>query len=127
MLSSAALKGDLTYYYEWRGNFGSCGLQVSRRNKFYVAALSRFYMKLPLNVTNPNNHPLCTENYCIKVKGQRGAVVLKVSDTCGGCKAYDVDVAHSVFPLLDDPLKGRVKVTWDWVDCRRNKPGIVRN
>lgn len=120
-------KGDVTYYYEWRGNYGSCALNVSKKDPFYVAAMSRYFMKLPLNITNPNKHPFCMEQHCVKVTGKRGSVTLKVSDTCYGCKPYDVDVADKVFSLLDDPKKGRVKMYWKWVDCRTEPPGKHKN
>lgn len=80
-------------------------------------------MKLSPGVANPNRHPLCEEENCVKVYGPRGSVVLKVSDTCLSCRPHDIDVADSVFPLLDDPKKGRVKMTWRFVDCRSNPPG----
>lgn len=117
------LSGDLTYYYEWKGNYGSCGLDRSRYDQFYVAALARTYMNMPAGMTNPNNHPLCGAEHCIQVYGSRGSVVLKVSDTCEGCKGNDVDVADTVFPMLEDPNRGRVPITWKWVDCRSNPPG----
>lgn len=85
---------------------------------YYVLALSKFFMKLPPHVTNPNKHPLCARDRCAQINGKRGSVVLKISDTCDACKAYDVDVADSIFPLLDDPEKGRVKVTWKFVSCK---------
>lgn len=116
-------KGDVTYYYEWRGNYGSCALKQAKRDPFFVAAMSRFFMKLPFNITNPNNHPYCMEKHCIKVSGIRGSVVLKVSDTCYGCKPYDVDVADKVYPMLDDPKKGRIVMKWQWADCRKKPPG----
>lgn len=112
-------KGDVTFYYEWKGNYGSCALNKSRIDPFYVAALSRHWMKLPKGLSNPNKHPLCGERHCIKVNGSRGSVVLKVSDTCYGCKPYDVDVADKVFPMLDNPLRGRVKMTWRFIDCNK--------
>ncbi|KAG5669872.1 hypothetical protein PVAND_000163 [Polypedilum vanderplanki] len=111
-----AYSGDLTYYTSWRGNFGSCGLERSKWDAFYVAALSRARMS---GSANPNKHPLCAANKCIKINGARGSVVVKISDTCGACKYDDVDIADTVFPLLDDPKKGRVKVTWDFTDCSR--------
>lgn len=113
---SSAFTGDLTYYTEWNGNYGSCGLERSKYDPYYVAALSRERMS---GVSNPNNHPLCQPDKCIKINGARGSVVVKISDTCWGCQRDDVDVADSVFPLLDDPWKGRVKVTWDFCDCSR--------
>lgn len=107
----------MTYYYEWNGNYGSCGLDRSRWDPYYVAALSYNFMKLPAGMTNPNNHPLCGASNCIQIQGARGSVKLKISDTCAGCKDYDVDVADSIFPLIDDPIKGRVKVQWRFVTC----------
>ncbi|KAG5669871.1 hypothetical protein PVAND_000162 [Polypedilum vanderplanki] len=66
---------------------------------------------------NPNKHPLCAKNRCIKIKGARGSLKLKISDTCPPCKYNDVDMADSLFHLIDDPAKGRVKIYWDFVDC----------
>lgn len=120
-------KGEVTFYYEWRGNYGSCALERSKKDPFQVAGLSRFFMKLPANITNSNKHPYCAEPYCVKVNGKRGSVVLKVSDTCYGCKPYDVDVSDKVFPLLDEPRKGRVVMTWKFVDCRKVPPGQLKN
>lgn len=74
-------------------------------------------MALPPGMTNPNNHPLCAADKCIEIQGARGSVKLKISDTCSGCKTYDVDVAGEIFPRLDDPNKGRVRVSWRFVNC----------
>lgn len=120
---SQSYSGDLTFYTEWRGNYGSCGLDRSKSDHFYVAALSRAMMKLPPGVTNPNKHPKCAADVCVQVYGKRGSVVLKVSDTCWGCKDNDVDVADTVFPFLDDPKMGRVPVKWNFVNCHSNPPG----
>lgn len=76
-------------------------------------------MALPPSITNPNKNPICNANRCIRVNGRRGSVILKISDTCDACKYNDVDVADTVFPLLDDPAKGRVKMTWEFTDCSR--------
>lgn len=118
-----SLFGDVTYYTEWNGNYGSCGLDISTSDPFYVAALSNKYMVLPEYDSNPNDCPLCGESSCIQINGNRGSVVLKISDTCEGCGDDDVDVADSIFPLLDDPELGRVGMEWDFVDCNANPPG----
>lgn len=123
VIKSQNYTGEMTYYYEWKGNYGSCGLERSKNDQFYVVALSRSFMKLPPGVYNTNKHPLCGEKTCIQVYGPRGSVVLKVSDTCYGCQPYAIDVADSVFRMLDDPDKGRVKASWKFVDCFKNPPG----
>jgi expansin (peptidoglycan-binding protein) len=66
---------------------------------------------------NPNKHPLCASNKCIEIRGSRGTVQLKISDTCPACKTYDVDVADEIFPKLEDPNRGRVKVQWRFIGC----------
>lgn len=109
--------GDLTYYTSWKGNYGSCGLERSRRDPLYVAALSPYFMKTPPDQPNPNKHPLCAADKCIEIRGARGTVQLKISDTCPECKSFDVDIADEIFPRLDDPIKGRVKVSWKFVRC----------
>jgi expansin (peptidoglycan-binding protein) len=118
--SAQIFSGDMTYYTEWRGNYGSCGLDRSKYDAFYVAALSRARMS---GSPNPNNHPLCAADKCIKISGARGSVVVKISDTCMGCQYDDVDIADTVFPLIDDPVKGRVKVNWHFTDC--SQLGVV--
>jgi len=119
-----AMYGDLTFYKEWNHNFGSCGYSISRMNQnpFLVAALSRHHMGHP---ANPNDYYLCGR--CLKINGSRGSIVVAVSDTCEGCSGDDVDVADTVFKYLEDPARGRVKVTWEWVDCNRSPPGPVRS
>lgn len=124
--SSSGLRhtGDITYYKSWYNNLGSCGLHRSMKDPYYVAALSKFYMRNPPH-GNPNLHPLCKPDQCVQIFGHKGtAVVLKISDTCGGCADYNVDIADTIFPKLDDPAKGRVKMSWQFVNCQHHPPGV---
>ena len=124
-LDGGVKTGDATFYNEWSYNHGSCG--TIPKSGFYVAALSSKYMALPSGLTNPNNHPLCGPKYCILASGPNGAMVVKVSDTCGGCPVGldDVDFADTVFKNIANPKDGRVKITWKFVDCNKYKPGII--
>jgi hypothetical protein len=119
-VKSQTYSGEVTFYYGWRGNWGSCGLERSKTDHFYVAALSRFFMG---GVSNPNNHPRCAADQCIQIYGARGSVVLKISDTCPSCDNYNVDIADSVYGYLDDPDKGRVRMNWHFTNCFSNPPG----
>lgn len=65
-------------------------------------------------------------NTATQIFGPRGTVVLKISDTCGDCADYDVDVADTIFTKLDDPNKGRVKMSWQFVNCNINLTLIRR-
>lgn len=116
--------GDVTYYTSWKGNFGSCGLERSKTDPFYVSALSPYFMHTSPDDPNPNHDPLCGPEYCVQIFGQRGSVVLKISDTCPPCNDFDVDVADEVYGRLDDPSKGRVKMSWQFVNCNQNPPGF---
>lgn len=116
--------GDIKFSDEWRGFFGSCGIEESTSDPHYVAALSLHWMKLPKGQTNPNNHRLCSEENCLMLKGKRGSAVVKVSDTCYGCEPHDVTIADEVFKMLDDPRAGHAKMTWKFIDCNNT---LIKN
>lgn len=115
--SSQVFSGDVSFYNKWHRNLGSCRLERSMSNPFRVAALSKELME------STSKHQLCSERSCVQLFGKRGSVVLKVSDTCKSCNDHDIEVAHVVFPLLADPKRGRVQMTWTFVDCQSNLPG----
>jgi hypothetical protein len=117
-LDQSVKKGDVTFYSEWKTNPGSCGF-IPNSNQYRVAALSSKYMKLPPGMTNPNNHPICDKRNCILLKGPNGAMVVKVTDTCAGCKDDDVDVADDAYANLANPDAGRVAMQWRFVDCNQ--------
>lgn len=112
--------GELTFYREWRGNPGSCNLAQSKSNPNYVAALSRAMMA---GSANPNNHPNCAANKCIKVLSGGKSIVLKISDTCASCKPNDIDIADAIFSHFAPLSKGRIPVQWQFVDCNSQPPG----
>lgn len=118
-----AFSGDVMFSNDWRGNYGSCGLERSKHNHFYVAAVSKMYMNPSPGETNQNNLPKCGDSHCLQIWGPHGSAVLKISDTCEDCRENDIIVADSVFPMLGDPKKGRVRMNWNFVDCRSNRPG----
>jgi hypothetical protein len=120
-INGQVYNGDVTYYTEWKDSFGSCGIPLPFPND-YIAALPIRFMKLPKNVFNPNNHPLCGPRYCVKVMGPLGGLVLKVTDT-NGCGGNCLDVADTVFGKLADKDLGRVKMDWMFVDCNENPVG----
>lgn len=115
--------GEATYYEYWKDGYGSCGLDRSMKDPFYVAALANKFMREPASITNPNNRYLCQPHYCVRVTGPKGSIVVKVSDTCEGCKDNDIDLADSVYPYVAEKDAGRVKVTWSFVDCNQYPPG----
>ena len=117
-LDQSVKKGDVTFYSEWKTGPGSCGFPVDS-NQYKVAALSSKYMQLPAGMTNPNKHPICGSQNCILLKGPAGAMVVKVSDTCAGCKDDDVDVADDAYANLATPDAGRVIMQWKFVDCTK--------
>ena len=67
-------------------------------------------MKLPRGITNPNDNPICCPKNCVEVHGSQGVVVLKASDTYDACNRYNVNIAYSIYQLLEDPVKGEFQL-----------------
>lgn len=66
-----------------------------------------------LNETDYGNADLC--GAWVRVTGPRGTVTVKVVDRCPECRPGDVDLGRDVFPLVADPVQGRVPIRWQVV------------
>lgn len=115
--------GKMTFNFDWQGKLGSCRLAKAKTDHFYNAALSKSFMKPASENAKPEKHELCNPDRCIEVTGRLGKVVLKISDTCIGCAENDIKVADTAAAMLDDVGRGKVKVSWRFVNCQSNPPG----
>jgi len=106
-----------------QGNYGSCGLEKAKDDPFHYVALSKAFMELPAGQSNPNKHRLCKKPHCVFLTGELATLVLKVADTCYGCKPHDLIVTQKVFELLADIEDGSTTVEWKFVDCRDEPTG----
>ena len=66
-------------------------------------------------VTALNAEEYSNAAYCgayVQVNGARGSVIVRIVDLCPECKAGHLDLSREAFALIDDPIKGRVPITW---------------
>jgi expansin (peptidoglycan-binding protein) len=54
---------------------------------------------------------------CVEVEGPRGAVVVRIVDSCPGCSAGDLDLSREAFAAIADLPQGRVPITWRAAAC----------
>ncbi|WP_010523172.1 expansin EXLX1 family cellulose-binding protein [Aquimarina agarivorans] len=99
--------GEGTFYGGVAGSSaGNCGLPLAADDILHCA----------LNTIDYNGSQAC--GACIKVEGTAGkSVVVKVVDRCPECKEGDVDLNGAAFALIDDPISGRIPITWKFVNC----------
>lgn len=118
--------GRLKYTSDWKGKLGSCRIARAKTDHFYVARLSKSFMKLPPGIAKPENHPLCNPDRCIEIDGafENRKIVLKISDTCESCTDYDFEVADTTSIMYGDIGFERYVVNWRFVNCRNNPPGF---
>lgn len=96
--------GEGTYYDGVAGgSFGNCSLNVA----------SGDYMHCAINNADYNNAMPC--GAYIRVYGAKGAVDLQVVDRCPECKKGDIDMTREAFAMIDDVVKGRVPITWEFI------------
>ncbi len=68
-----------------------------------------------LMVTAMNNDEYNNAAYCgayLQVNGARGSVIVRVVDLCPECQTGHLDLSYQAFQRIDDPVKGRVPITW---------------
>jgi expansin (peptidoglycan-binding protein) len=90
--------GIATYYYATGA--GACGFDPSPNDLMVTA----------LNAEEYSNAAYC--GAYVHVNGAKGSVVVRIVDLCPECKAGHLDLSYEAFALVDDPIKGRVPITW---------------
>ncbi|MBX3258461.1 MAG: hypothetical protein KF782_02005 [Labilithrix sp.] len=56
---------------------------------------------------------------CLLVKGPKGEVTVRVTDSCPGCEGngINLDLSAQAFAKIADPKDGRIDVTYELVSC----------
>lgn len=54
---------------------------------------------------------------CVEVTGPRGTLNIRIEDRCPECAYGDIDLAEDAFPLIADPVDGRVSIRWKIIPC----------
>ncbi|KAK8085926.1 hypothetical protein PG994_000900 [Apiospora phragmitis] len=113
--------GDLTYYGP---GLGACGVTSSGQDSIVSVSHITFDAAGANRGSggNPNANPLCGRKIRIqrdyKEDGGAGnrSVDVTVVDRCTGCQPADLDVSISVFTQLAPEDRGRVLVSWAWLE-----------
>ena len=59
---------------------------------------------------------------CAHVVGPKGELTIRIVDQCPECPAGNIDFSPSAFAKLDLIAKGRIPITWTYVDCAVTGP-----
>jgi expansin (peptidoglycan-binding protein) len=103
--------GDATYYDATGA--GSCSFPPSTDH--LVAALN-----------GPDYGHAAWCGACLAVAGPLGAVVVRVVDSCPGCKHGDLDLAREAFAQIAPLSAGRARVAWHEVACPVTGPIVYQ-
>ena len=55
---------------------------------------------------------------CINVSGPKGAVTIRIVDSCPGCQEHHLDLSESAFAKIAELKAGRVPITYQTVACK---------
>lgn len=99
---SPPVRHGVSTYYHATGK-GHCSFDASPKD-LMVAAVNR---------KDYNKGALC--GAFLRVKGSKGEVVVRVVDSCPGCKLGGLDLSKQAFAKVSDLKKGRERMTWQIV------------
>ena len=106
---STAPKEGIATYYDADGS-GNCSFDPSPGDLDVVA----------LNYPEYAESAACGS--CIRVKGPKGEVTVRVVDSCPGCKEGHLDLSREAFAKVAEPRDGRVPITYQTVACDVSGP-----
>ena len=99
---SPPVRQGVASYYKATGK-GQCSFAPNPKD-LMVAAINR---------KDYNKAALC--GAFLRVKGSKGEVVVRVVDSCPGCKLGGLDLSKQAFAKVADLKNGRERVTWQIV------------
>jgi expansin (peptidoglycan-binding protein) len=102
-LGQLVATGVATYYDATSG--GSCSFEAAPAERLVAA----------VNTADYDHAALC--GACLAVDGPRGEVVVRVVDSCPGCRRGDVDLSREAFAAIAPLSAGRTKIAWRTVAC----------
>lgn len=108
--SFSVKSGEGTFYDSIAGtDSGNCSIFIPANDFMYCA----------LNTIDYNNSNAC--GGYIEVFGPKGSVVLQVVDRCPECSEGDVDMTEQAFAIIDEPINGRIPITWKFVESPKQE------
>jgi len=102
--------GEITFYEGIQGTSGgNCSLPVAADD----------FMHCALNNIDYDGSNAC--GACLEVTGSKGTVIVQVVDRCPECAEGDVDLTEQAFEKVENPIDGRVQISWKFIECPINK------
>jgi expansin len=77
-------------------------------------------MVVAMNNTEYDSSSVCGAS--IRVKGRLGEITVRIVDRCPECPVGNIDLSKEAFAKIDDTLRGRVPVTWWYVESQVTGP-----
>lgn len=77
-------------------------------------------MVCAMNNTEYNGSSVCGAS--IYVKGRLGDITVRIVDRCPECPVGNIDMSKEAFAKIDDTIRGRVPVTWWYVESQVTGP-----
>jgi expansin len=100
---STEKKDGIATYYDATGD-GSCSFGTS--SNLDVAAFNF-----------PEFAKSASCGACVNVSGPKGAVTIRIVDSCPGCQEHHLDLSESAFAKIAELKAGRVPITYQTVAC----------
>ncbi len=103
---TSEIRGGIATFYDADGS-GNCSFDKSPGD-LDVAALSM-----------PEYAKSASCGACLRVTGPKGAITVRVVDSCPPCAAsgVNVDLSESAFAKIAEPSRGRVAIEYQQVSC----------
>lgn len=96
-------------YYDADGS-GNCSFDPSPSDLMVAA----------MNETDYANAWLC--GAYVQITGRKGTIVVRIVDRCPECPSGNIDLSREAFALIDDPVAGRVPISWRLVSPALSGP-----
>jgi expansin (peptidoglycan-binding protein) len=77
-------------------------------------------MVVAMNNTEYDSSSVCGAS--IRVKGRLGEITVRIVDRCPECPVGNIDLSKEAFAKIDDTIRGRVPVTWWYVESQVTGP-----
>jgi expansin (peptidoglycan-binding protein) len=96
-------------YYDADGS-GNCSFDPSPGDLMVAA----------MNETDYANAWLC--GAYVQITGRKGTIVVRIVDRCPECPSGNIDLSYEAFARIDDPVAGRVPISWRLVSPALSGP-----
>lgn len=121
-LGEIAATGAATYY-DATGT-GSCSLDAVPPPGRAGTGTGDERLVAAINAADYDHAALC--GACLAVAGPLGDVVVRVVDSCPGCRRGDLDLSREAFAAIAPLSAGRTKIAWRSIACPVTGPIAYR-